>query len=180
MRNQLEADEYNFWREPAFSPKTCTLFSKNVFEKTQEGNPVTTRSCEIIYAFSDRPIAESTKECRQVHTNLITDSPVTQLDAEFNAFLEEQAILKYLKGNVHPETSELLCPVPVGYIVRDTTSWYRKEQYANQSSCQESYCIDKERILETYVILDFVLDGLKNPLSKMQYDAQARQIKDFL
>lgn len=161
-----KVDDYNFWREPAFSPKTCTLFSKKVFEKKQEGNPVNTRSCEIIYAFSKRPIAETKKECRELDIDLILNSPLTGLDANFNAFLEEEKWTEYRRGDVHGKTDEIMLPVPVGYIVRDTTSWYRKEQYANQPPCQAGYCLDKEKILETYCILDFVLEGLKESVGE--------------
>ncbi len=156
-----KVDNFDFWKKPAFSPKPCTLFSKKTYEETDGTNPVNTRSCEIIYAFSDKPIAEATKECRQVHQDLISDSPLTKLDAKFDAFLEETMTLEFLKGDVHPKTGETMYPVPVGYIVRDTTSRYREEHSACQTSCQPSYVMYKSEVLETYHILDFVLDGLK-------------------
>ncbi len=156
-----KVDDYDFWEKPPISPESCTLFSKKVYENTKGWNPKTTMSCEIIYAFSDKPVAEFTKDCRQIHTDLMGDSSLTQTDVGFNVFLEEPTTLKYLKGNVHPETGEPLHPVPVGYIVRDKTSWYREDRSANQSSCQRHYCLDRANVLETYCIADFVLEGLK-------------------
>ncbi|MCK5233612.1 MAG: hypothetical protein KAJ91_02230 [Candidatus Aenigmarchaeota archaeon] len=154
-------DEYDSWKKPNISPESCTLFSKNVYENTEGRNPVNTMSCEIIYAFSDRPIAESIKECRQIRADLRDDLSLTQTDVGFNAFFEEPTMLKHLKGNVHPKTGETMHPVPVGYIVRDANAWYREDLSANQSSCQRSYCMDRNDVLETYCILDFVLEGLK-------------------
>lgn len=154
--------DFDLWEKSITNNETYTLFSRKVFEEKKGGNPAKIRSCDIIYALVNKPIKIRLKNNRQVDSKLIDGLSFDQITPEFDTFLMDSLIIEeYINGGVHPTTGDLLCPLPIGYIIKDTILEFKKKKYANQPSCQAESCIDNEEIRETYCIFDFILDGLK-------------------
>ncbi|MCK4550639.1 MAG: hypothetical protein KAT91_01675 [Candidatus Aenigmarchaeota archaeon] len=158
----LGISNYEFWEKPKNPNKEYTFFSKNEFQKTTGGNPKKTISLDIIYAFSKEPVKTITKTDRQIHPELKVNSSLEQIPSEFNAFLEyTPETIEYLKGNVHPKTGEGIYPVPVGYILKETTIWSEEHKHANDT-CGNHDRIYTKKTKETYWIFDSILETLKN------------------